>query len=348
MLGPQPEQTPADGQPGEGGGGKGAADGPVVLEDGSRIERSELLRLQLLRRVALEAVVGTLERCTLRALEPGDRLLARGQTPPAMYLVLSGRLSLHLEEDGEPVGFVEAGQTLGDGAALEDSPATTFVRAAAPTRLLVVREEAFWGLCWASHELTLNLLLGLSHRARAASAPPSEGVRQRRQLERDAFVDALTGCHSRRWLDDRLPRIVQRHARAAAPLALLLIDVDQCRRFNDEFGDVAGDCAISGVAKAVIGSIRPTDLAARYGGEELVVLLPGTAPEGAGVAAERVRARVARTGVVGPDARVLPPVTVSIGIASLPPAEGAATLLAQAQRALARAKAGGRNRVEHA
>src|SRR5438552_1762730 len=123
----------------------GPGAGMILFSDGTRIHPDELLGLSLLRRVSLEAVIGLLERCTLRTLEPGQLLLARGQSQPIMYLVLSGRLSLHVESpDGEPMGYLDPGQTVGELALLDHNPSPVFVRAGAATRLITIREEAFW------------------------------------------------------------------------------------------------------------------------------------------------------------------------------------------------------------
>src|SRR5437899_11010014 len=106
---------------------------------------------------------------------------------------------------------------------------------------------------------------------RANNSAICEGARERRRLVRDAMVDGLTGLYNRRWLDQRLPRLVERYARSGEPLSMAMIDVDHFKSFNDTYGHAAGDRVLAGVAEVIASCLRPTDLAGRYGGEGVVV-----------------------------------------------------------------------------
>jgi diguanylate cyclase (GGDEF)-like protein len=324
--------------------------GPMTRRSGmsaTGLDVNELEKLHILRRVGLESVVGLLENCRMRILEPGETLLEAGQTNQTMYMVLSGRLRVHLENtEGEPVAFLEAGQTVGEISVLDDSPASATVLACERTRLLVVEEETFWRLTEASHEFAVNLLRLLAQRMRANNFTIRETSQQRRQFERDAIVDGLTGLHNRRWLDSTLPRLVQRFLRSGAPLSLQLLDIDFFKKVNDTYGHAAGDHVLRTVARIVVAALRPTDLAARFGGEEFVILLPDTDLDGACVAAERLRSAVAATAIEIPDGRTIGPVTISLGVAELTATDDAAAILWRADEALYRAKEGGRNAVE--
>ncbi len=170
------------------------------------------------------------------------------------------------------------------------------------------------------------------------------------ELARLATSDGLTGLANRRCFDERLIQEWRRTAREEAPLSLVLLDVDQFKRFNDRYGHPAGDRCLRAVAQAVAGSVRrPGDLVARYGGEELVLLLPGTDQPGLTLLAERLRATVEALGIVHEDNGGCGVVTVSIGAATVLPsgheADDGAQLLALADAALYEAKRGGRNRV---
>jgi diguanylate cyclase (GGDEF)-like protein len=160
-------------------------------------------------------------------------------------------------------------------------------------------------------------------------------------------TDPLTGLHNRRHLDEVLGREVARSARYPSPLAVMMIDLDHFKRINDTYGHPMGDEVIRGLARVAKSSVRAVDFVARYGGEEIVVVLPETDATGAAIVAERLRAAFAATehGLDGVVVRN----TASIGIAchrSAGDGTSPATLLARADEALYAAKAAGRNRVE--
>jgi len=264
-----------------------------------------------------------------------------------MFMILSGRLRVHLDNtDSEPLAYLESGQTVGEISVIDDSPATAYVVAACRTRLLAVNEETFWRAVAASHEFATNLLLLLVQRMRESNTTIAEGARVRRQLEIDSTVDALTGLYNRRWLEENAPRLIARFNRSPEDLSDIMLDVDHFKRFNDKYGHAAGDQVLSTVGRVLKSRLRPTDLAARYGGEEFVVLLPGTPLSGATIAAERLRQAVAKTEIHTADGRVLPTVTISLGVAELAREEPTSDIIARADTALYAAKHNGRNRVE--
>lgn len=311
------------------------------------LRAQELLQQQLLQGVALESVWGLFESCPILTLEPGARVLEAGKENRTLYLVLTGQLEVRLDdqEDAEPVGTIDAGLAVGEVSVIDAGPASAHVFAAQKTRLLAVDESTFWRLIEVSHALAVNLLLLLTERLRANNNRISEATRLKRVFERDAQVDGLTGLFNRRWLNEQLPRLVQRHARAGDAFSLLVIDVDHFKRFNDQYGHAAGDHVLILVARTLQQCVRPTDLSARFGGEELVVLLPRTPLAGARVAAERLRLAIAQARTTMGDGTELPPVTVSIGAASLEGDESWQTLIARADALLYEAKHQGRNRV---
>ncbi|WP_237478007.1 GGDEF domain-containing protein [Lichenibacterium dinghuense] len=160
-----------------------------------------------------------------------------------------------------------------------------------------------------------------------------------------AARDGLTGLANRRSFDQSLDIEAKRSARAGTPLALLMVDVDGFKLFNDTYGHGGGDDCLRRVALAIAGTVRRAgDVAARYGGEEFAVILPGTGAEGGAAIAERIRAAVAGLQIPHRAAPVGTSVTVSVGGAAGAGCPGP-DLLAAADAALYRAKRGGRDRA---
>ena len=168
------------------------------------------------------------------------------------------------------------------------------------------------------------------------------------QAERLATTDGLTGLSNRRSLDAQLRERFAEAARYQRCLSFVLIDVDHFKKVNDGHGHPAGDTVLRGVAAIVAAQARETDRAARYGGEEMALLLPETGPAGARVIAERLRAAIEQSSHETESGSLR--VTVSLGVATFPSAglETPEQLLEAADQALYRAKQGGRNRVESA
>jgi diguanylate cyclase (GGDEF)-like protein len=280
----------------------------------------------------------------VKTLARGDVLLHMGQTNHYMYMILSGRLSVHLEDTAsEPVAMLEAGETVGELSVMDATPASAFVVAATPVRLLVVDESHFWNLVNASHDFAINLLLSLARRLRANNTTVSSNIKLQREYKRNAMIDGLTGLYNRRWIDEALPRFVTRYARSQHPLSVLMIDVDHFKKFNDTYGHAIGDKVLVVVARALRENLRPTDLVARYGGEEFLVILPDTNVEAGLQCAERVRAAVAAEKLEDADTRI----TISLGGACLKTGEAMADILARADEALYASKHGGRDRVTY-
>ncbi|MEP6876784.1 MAG: diguanylate cyclase [Burkholderiales bacterium] len=136
------------------------------------------------------------------------------------------------------------------------------------------------------------------------------------ELRRIASIDALTGIANRRRFDESLEHEWRRARRSGASLALLMIDVDHFKPFNDRYGHPAGDACLRSVAQSLVGtSLRPADLVARYGGEEFVVLLPETQRGGAEHVALAVLGAVEALGIAHEGSLTALHVTVSVGVA---------------------------------
>ena len=167
-------------------------------------------------------------------------------------------------------------------------------------------------------------------------------------LSHMARVDGLTQIPNRRAFDETLAQEWGRLAREESPLSLILCDIDCFKQYNDHYGHQAGDDCLRRVAQALAGCAQRTaDLVARYGGEEFVLLLPQTPLEGALLVAENVRRTVEKLALQHSCSRVKPIVTLSLGVASVIPAQHmeADGLIEVADQALYQAKKTGRNKV---
>jgi len=189
-------------------------------------------------------------------------------------------------------------------------------------------------------------LRGLLNRERLALASvadrEAELARLNERLKEDSRRDPLTGMRNRRALADELPGLEAGHQARGDSLALALCDVDRFKIYNDELGHLAGDQALRAIAATIRGSLRGKDMAYRFGGEELLIVLPDTTAEEALAAVERVRAAVQGAALPHP-AGIDGVLTVSIGVAAGHADYG--SLLARADAALYTAKRNGRNRV---
>lgn len=307
--------------------------------------RTEVERLTILRGADLDEIWTLLVSCPVRTLASGDLLLARESANDTMYLLLSGQLQVRLELAAEPVATLDAGESVGELSVIDGSPASAYVVAATPSRLLAVTHEAFWQLVQISHGFSRNLLTLLARRIRSTNSAVARTTQEKEQAERESLVDSLTGLQNRRWLAETGERLVQRLRRDGAAISLLMFDLDHFKRINDDHGHLVGDRVLRCVAEVLRFKLRPTDVTVRYGGEELLVLLPNTPLAGAQMAAERVRRSVAALHDRAEET-ALPAITVSVGVVELAADEELLEAVGRADAALYLAKHNGRNRVE--
>jgi diguanylate cyclase (GGDEF)-like protein len=194
-------------------------------------------------------------------------------------------------------------------------------------------------------DLRVAVLQYFLRRERKLDNPAIVELRILRRTQDSAVVDELTRLYNFRHFQERLREEVRRSIRYDTPLALLMIDADDFKAFNDAYGHLAGNAALRRLGQVLRRSVREVDLVARYGGEEFAIVLPSTPKAGALRVAEKVRLAVERARIGGGGDR--PTLTVSVGVACLP-GDGLdeARLVDRADRALYLAKGLGKNRVK--
>lgn len=308
-----------------------------------------LSRLQLFRNVELEnpALQELLARCDYRQLSAGEMLLSTAEENHYLYILIKGRLVIQLSAHEDiPLATVEPGECVGEMSVFDSRVPSAQVKASEDTTALVIEQDTLWRMVSVSHEIARNLLYIMSERLRYSNLVIADSLEMQRKYQQYATTDALTGLHNRGWLDDTFDREIKRSERDQLPLALLMIDVDNFKEYNDVYGHLAGDRVLITVAEAIRSPLRPNDLVARFGGEEFAVLLPETTLSNARIIAERLRVHVAKADPGLIDGKQLPAVTISTGIAKRLPGYSLDMMIAAADVAMYHAKRNGKNRIE--
>ncbi len=289
-----------------------------------------------------------MQSCDRRDLEDGELLITPEKKNENVFIVLSGSLDIHVGSPETPVlATMDVGACVGEMSIIEDRDPSAYVIAAEQTHLLVIHQSILWEMVDASHEFAKNLLVVLSERVRSHNQVIAESYGELRKFERHARTDALTGLNNRRSMDESFLREITRCQQDDQPISLIMIDIDNFKIFNDQFGHMAGDRALSAVASILRHQFRPRDLIVRFGGDEFAVLLPGVDEKIALIIADRVREAVSGTTGDGSDSLIQIPIKISMGVAQLDSNGTLSTLIRAADAALYRAKDAGRNTVSN-
>lgn len=309
------------------------------------ISRSEFLRLEIFKNVSFESLAGYLLGCKTYDIEAGTLLIDPDHPKRRLIVLLEGIMEVRMEvKGGVFTDTIGPGHCAGEMSIFDNIKPSAYVYAQSKCRILVIEPEIALAMINASHDLCLNFLHILSQRLRNNSRVVCEEEYHIRCIEENAKVDSLTGLHNRRWLEDMYTREINRSNAGNFKLSAFMLDIDHFKRVNDTYGHLAGDQVLIEVSKAVVASLRPSDMPVRYGGEEFSVFLPGTSTEYAKTIAERLRKNVEDLRIQIPSGQVIP-VTVSIGFTERLEDDTVQSIIERADQALYSAKENGRNRI---
>jgi diguanylate cyclase (GGDEF)-like protein len=308
-------------------------------------ELTTLAQSRLFEGVPVDKIRERLKPTGEITLRPGAVLLELGQRNAVIYLLVSGKLAIHLDAENRiPVAYVHPGECVGEISILDDEAASASVVAVEPSQLLMTNPAHLWELMRAEHAIALNMMNIFTERIRRNNSVMLETLKQQAQLRAISTFDPLTGLHNRRWMNEMFLRQIDRCARGGQPLALAMLDVDRFKAVNDTYGHPGGDQVLLWVARAMQQHFRPGDLIARYGGEEFCVLLPDARLDRALAAVDRLRGSIEAASIALDDGRSLT-ITISGGVAAWREGWSLDDLVQAADKALYAAKQGGRNRV---
>ncbi len=296
--------------------------------------------------VAINQLIAT---CSVMLVKAGQPVIQAHTTDNRLYIVLKGELEVLSQE---PAGSSAAnqlqylaGECVGELSVLDDEDQPHTVTAKSDSELLVIEAETLWQLIEDCNGVARNLLQLLSFRIRTTNALLRRRHKVGEFYRQMSMIDGLTGIHNRAWLQSQLPQMIERAHVTGNPLSIIMADLDHFKQFNDKHGHIVGDDAIQTAAKLLNSTLRPSDYAVRFGGEELLVILPDCANAPCFSVAERLCKKLAQTPVFKDDHSPLPHITASFGIASLAEGQDIFTFIASADAALYRAKKAGRNQV---
>lgn len=312
----------------------------------SDYKRSLLAGLDLFKDVNADDIQSLLQKCDRKDLGKDEVLISPTKKNEHVYIVLSGSLNVHVGSLDTPVlATMEVGACVGEMSIIEDRDPSAYVIGGEQSHLLVIHQSILWEMVNASHEFAKNLLVVLSERVRSHNRVIAESYGELRKFEEHANTDALTGLNNRYSMEEKFNEEISTCEQNEHPVSLIMIDIDNFKAFNDQFGHMAGDRALSAVAEVLKRQFRPCDLLVRFGGDEFAVLLPDADEDAAMKIADRVRQAVCGSTGDGSDSLIRIPVRISMGVAQLQSHGTLTALIRAADAALYRAKNAGRDRV---
>ena len=286
-------------------------------------------------------------------LTAGQTLFHEGDQGNDLYIIAEGAAAVSIklpDGGGKEIARFAPGDFFGEMSIFDNAPRSASCKALERSVLYSLSKDAFTDIIAAHPELALKLMYRMlnvtTQRLRGTSEFVSEMVLWGEGARKRAVTDELTGVYNRRFLEDSLANYVADAKEKGEPLSFVMVDLDHFRQINELYGHPKGDATVRSSAQLFRSLLRESDVIARYGGDEFVIIMPRTDPAHATALMAGVCAEVARLEILKDMKGAITTVTASMGVAGFPlHAADLSGLRAAADAALYRAKEEGRNRA---
>jgi diguanylate cyclase (GGDEF)-like protein len=251
------------------------------------------------------------------SLEQGEKLLSPGDVNEHVFIIISGKMGVHLtlSDRDEPFAILNPGDCVGEMSVLVDRIVSAYVIAKTDCQLLAIGYSSFWSLIKGSNESARNMLNILVQRIRMGNEVIAETLSQHDALHgKKAIFDSLTGLYSDYGMQEVFDRMLHRCSVAGQPLCLIILKAEEMKNTPGSAGEFSADQALRTIAQSILPFLRPGDHAARLAGNRFAVLLPQLPFPDACATAERLRETICRIPILLPDGSSLPPLTMSAGV----------------------------------